>query len=355
MLVLNRERRRFLASAGAASLCAGLSAVSASGQQIRDSAETAGSALRVVDFHNHYVGPTFTSIAGAAAPAAQKAHWERVNRNLSEPRALLSSIETAGIAGRVVNTPLEFLQNPDDDVSPDTPRRINDQLAELVGRHPGRLYGLATVDPFSGDEGARELTRAVRELGLRGVFVASAKGELLLDSPRVLPTLATAADLGVPVFIHPITDAQLRKRFASYGRLGSTLNRGTINAAALVSLLESGTFDKLPRLRVVVTTLAIGGVLLAGGFGDGRGIRRDAPELTRRHVYIDTMGLHPALIRSTVDLLGADHILAGTDWPVFVEKSVSERLHAALVSAGIGPVEQQMIAGGNALKLLGVT
>jgi len=33
-----------------------------------------------------------------------------------------------------------------------------------------------------------------------------------------------------------------------------------------------------------VTTLAFGGVLLAGGFGDGQRIRSDAPTLARRHV-----------------------------------------------------------------------
>src|SRR5690606_28831764 len=163
--------------------------------------------------------------------------------------------EKAGIAARVVNTPLEFLQNADEDVPADLPRRINDALAELIGRHPGRLHGLATVDAYSGDAGARELTRAVRELHLRGVFVASAKRDLFLDAPQARPTLAAAAALGVPVFVHPVTDAQLRKRFASYGRLGNTFNRGTVNAAALIALFESGTFDDLPDLRVVVTTL----------------------------------------------------------------------------------------------------
>ena len=63
-------------------------------------------------------------------------------------------------------------------------------------------------------------------------------------------------------------------------------------------MLEGGAFDEIPNLRVVVTTLAMGGVFLAGGFGDGQRIRSDAPALTRRHVYIDTMGLHPAVVRA---------------------------------------------------------
>jgi len=56
-------------------------------------------------------------------------------------------------------------------------------------------------------------------------------------------------------------------------------------------------------------------MIASGGFGDGQRIRSDAPALTRRHVYIDTMGLHPAVVRAAVDILGADRLLLGTDYP----------------------------------------
>jgi predicted TIM-barrel fold metal-dependent hydrolase len=342
------ERREFLGrlGAGVATLAAG---------PLAAQAQPAGMVpAAIIDFHNHYVDPSFSTLAGAGAPAGQQAYWQEVNRNLTDSRALLASIETAGISARVINTPMEFIQNTGGEIPPGMTQRINDRLAELVAANRGRLYALATVDAYSGDDGARELTRAVRELGLRGVFVECARKDMFLDAPQARPTLAAAAALGVPVFAHPITDTDLRRRFARLGRLGLTLNRGTVNAAALFALLESGTFDELPDLRVVVTTLALGGVLLAGGFGDGQGLRRDAPELSRRHVYIDTMGLHPVLIRGAVDLLGADHVLVGTDWPIFAEASVPERLQSVLAACGLDAAEQQLIASRNAMRLLGI-
>jgi predicted TIM-barrel fold metal-dependent hydrolase len=230
--------------------------------------------------------------------------------------------------------------------------RINDEMAELVGKHADKLHGLATVNAFAGDDGARELSRAVRELGLRGAFLESARGDLVLGDKETRPTLAAAAALDVPVFVHPLTDPQLHKRLSRTGRIGMRLARATINSAALINMLEGGTFDELPNLKVVVTTLAFGGVLLAGGFGDGQRIRRDAPALARRHVYIDTMGIHPAVIRAAVDLLGADHVVAGTDWPIAVETSVPERLRSAFAHCGLNPAEEEMIASGNTLRLL---
>jgi aminocarboxymuconate-semialdehyde decarboxylase len=342
------SRRAFLGALGA-----GVTAASALAVPTEAATQDAPP-LRIVDFHNHYMGPSWTLTNLATLPPAARPTWERINGNLQSQSALLGSVESAGIAARVINTPTAFIEDADGNAPPEAHQRINDAMAELVGKHPGKLHGLATVDAFSGEAGARELGRAVRELGLRGVFVESAKRDLLLGAKETLPTLSLAASLGVPVFVHPLTDPQLHKRFSRIGRIGVRLARATINSAALISMLEGGTFDEYPKLQVVVTTLAFGGVLLAGGFGDGQRIRSDAPALARRHVYIDTMGLHPAVIRAAVDLLGADHVLMGTDWPIVEEKSVPERLNKAFAHAGLSVAEQQMIAGGNTLRLLGI-
>lgn len=306
----------------------------------------------IVDFHNHFVGPGFALTTLAGVPPAQRGFWEGVNRMLAEPDALLSSIAEHGVAARVISTPLEFLADAEGNVPAATVARVNDAIADLASRHSRRLYGLATVDAYSGEAGARELTRAVRELGLRGVFVESAKGELLPDAPEARPTFAAAAALGVPVFMHPIEDPALFRRFKAYGRLGVRLTRGTINAAGVFAMLESGMFEELPNLRVVVTALALGGLLLAGSVGDGARLRKDTPAALRRHVYIDTTGLHPVTLRSAVDLVGADHVLLGTDWPVVIE--TPERIRTVLAAAGLAAEEQSLVARTAALSLLGL-
>lgn len=308
-----------------------------------------GAPLEVIDFHNHYIGPSFADRMNASTPAQQA-----VNANLASPNALIDSIAVAGVASRVINTPTAFLEDADGNVPAGLVPRINDAIADFVGKNPGKLHGLATIDAFSGEAGAREVLRAIRELKLRGIFIESAKKDMLLDAPQVRPTLKAAALLGVPVFVHPLTDPQLHTRFSKTGPIGQRLARATINSAALISLIEGGVFEDAPGLKIVVTTLALGGVLLAGGFGDGQRIRKDAALTARRHVYVDTMGIHPASVTAAVELLGADHVLAGTDWPIVVERDVPARLQSALTVAGVSAADQRMVAGGNALKLLGV-
>ncbi len=308
---------------------------------------------RVIDFHNHFTGPSFKpTLQDRTKNPAARAARAKVEALLESPTALLDSLEQSGVAARVINIPTEFLEDADGNLPPDTHRRINDEVATLVTKYSGKIYGLASIDAFSGDAGAREVHRAFKDLGLRGIFVESASKDLLLDSPQSRPTLAAAEELGIPVFMHPLTDPQLHARFSGTGTLGIRLARGTINAASLFAMLDTGVFDELPKLKVVVTTLAIGGVLMAGGLGDGQRIRSDTPELLRRHIYIDTMGLDPALVGSVVALLGADHVLAGTDWPINIEKDVPARLQKALEQAGLDAEQQQMVASGNTLRLL---
>lgn len=309
---------------------------------------------RSVDFHSHFIGPGFPLTTLDGLSGRQRLEWEEINRRLTDPGALMASLERSGIAARVISAPPEFLEDNDGNVPGDSYRRLNDSIADLVRRHPGQLYGLASVDAFGGEQGARELERAVRELGLRGVFVPSAKANLLPDAEAARPTLAAAAALHIPVFLHPVEDAQLFDRFKRFGRLGMRLTRGTINSAALFAIIEGGLFEELPNLRVVVTALALGGLLLAGTVGDGANLHAATPPAARRHVYVDTTGAHPAIIRSAVDLLGPDHVLMGTDWPVVVQEALGSRLPATLTALGLDAGEQEMITGGNALRLLGI-
>lgn len=310
----------------------------------------ASAPLEVIDFHSHFAGDGFGADASRGTPPAQKAFWDGVTQRLTATDALLASVDAGRVAGRVVNTSLEFLREPGEDVPLDTVRRINDSLAELTSRHAGFLHGLATVDAYGGEPSARELVRAVKELGLRGVFVESAKGDLLPGAAQARPTFEAAAELGVPVFLHPVPDPQLRRRFRGSGKFGERLSRGAINGAALLAMAEAGLFEDLPDLHVVVTALALGGLMAGECLGDGARIGRGVPG--RRNVYIDTTGMHPVMLRAAVDLLGAEHVVTGTDWPVVVQPDLPARLRDLFGACGFSEEQQQLIASGNARRLL---
>ncbi|MEV4816002.1 amidohydrolase family protein [Micromonospora tulbaghiae] len=305
----------------------------------------------VADFHTHHACPDHPAVLPHNATGVLAARWARTARRIADLDDLLAESGRYGVDLRVLSAPPAMVTPHGERTRPDDQRRLNDHLATVVGGNPGRLAGLATVDAFGGEAAAGEVTRAVRDLGLPGIVVdcAAADGRLL-GAPAARPTLAAAAELGVPVFAHPISRSTLTAEFAGLGRLGTSLARGTVNAAALLSLLTGGVLATLPGLHVVFPMLGVAGLALAAATDEGALL--SAPERSA-HVYADTMGFAPPSIRFATDLLGADHVVVGGDWPIAERFTSRERVEAALRDAGLGPDDSALVAGANTLRLLG--
>lgn len=308
--------------------------------------------IDIIDFHNHFMPPRLQQAVVENAPPSQRARWEGLAKKLTDEDLLMKDIRDGQIGARVVNFPIEFLSG-ETRPTHETVTGMNDDLAELVGRHPGQIHGLGSVDAFEGDKSGREAERAIRDLGLRGLFVECARGDLMLDAPEARPTLEVAARYGVPVFAHPIAPQPFSRQMAPYGAVGTVFARGTINSASLISLIEGGVFSELPGLRIVVTALAFGGIAMAASLSGRSLLPSGTIEVMRKHIFIDTICIQPALLRAAVDILGADNALVGSDWPIN-DKPLRPLLSEAMRQAGLSEVEQKAVAAGNCRRLLGL-
>jgi predicted TIM-barrel fold metal-dependent hydrolase len=77
----------------------------------------------------------------------------------------------------------------------------NEQVAELCGANP-RFLGFASVDPSTKDA-PRQLERAIRTLGLRGLKLDPALQRFHPDDRKLAwPLYQACAELGVPLVIH---------------------------------------------------------------------------------------------------------------------------------------------------------
>ncbi len=122
----DNSRREFLGALGAG-IAAGTLATT-------EPAAAQGTAMKIVDFHNHYMGPGWSLTNLANLPPAARPAWEAINRNLQSPDNLLASVDEAGLAARVINTPTAFIEDADGKVPAGTVTRINDQMAATVAR-----------------------------------------------------------------------------------------------------------------------------------------------------------------------------------------------------------------------------
>ncbi len=82
------------------------------------------------------------------------------------------------------------------------PAVTNEYVASVVRDFPDDFMDFASVDPWRGKTGLRELRRAVEELGLRGLKVQQIAMEFCPSDRRFYPLWDLCCELGIPVLMH---------------------------------------------------------------------------------------------------------------------------------------------------------
>jgi aminocarboxymuconate-semialdehyde decarboxylase len=200
-------------------------------------------------------------------------------------------------------------------------RYLNEQMAALCEKNPGKFSMLASVPFPHAHESATELTHAVRQLGAVGAVVAANVegvnlGELDLDA-----FWQTAVDLDVGVFIHPV-QAQPSPRSAKFAL--SQIAQYTVDTTFTVgSLISAGVLDRFPKLRILLSHGGGTFPYLTGRFdimhermdrkhqGD---VAEQAPSSYLRRFYYDTILHDPAILKWLASRVSVERIVLGSDY-----------------------------------------
>lgn len=203
----------------------------------------------------------------------------------------------------------------------------NDCVAGAVASHPERLTGLAVVPPLDGGAAA-EIERCVR-LGFKGIgeLQPGGQGFDLKDAGALKPLARAAAEHGLPLLVH--LNEPLGHEYPGKGAAGP--RDGWLFARSF------------PELKIVFAH-----------WGGGLPFYELMPEVRAdlRNVWYDCAAgpwlYEPRLYRLAIDLVGADKLLLGSDFPLLSP----ERYLREIEQQGLDEGERRAILGGNALKIL---
>jgi aminocarboxymuconate-semialdehyde decarboxylase len=233
----------------------------------------------------------------------------------------------------------------------------NETIADVAAAHPDRLMGAATVPMQSPDDAARVLRDAVHTLGFRSVQIATYfGGKRFLDDPALDPFWRVAEEMQVLVYFHPY-DEQPPNGTADYF-MHNIVNYPLQTAIAIPRMIFGGVFQRFPRMRVCFPH---GGGYLPYQFGRIRRAAAVRPEPKvhgyagdpldqLKTFYFDTIVHNPASLRFLADMVGADRLVMGSDYPF----DMNDADPVASVRAGIDPEWQDSVLGGLAQRLLGL-
>lgn len=325
-----------------------------------------------VDIHTHVIPAPFLAEArkgramdGVVVEKVNGEEWVihpqgyryPLNPAFHDVEAKLRHMDELGINMAVVSiSPTLFFYWAETQAAVEFCHMANEQLAAFAAQADGRLYAMATVPLQDPEAAARELRRAVNQLGLRGVLIGTSVEKVPLDDPRFAPFFAEAEALNVPVVLHPYY-VGMRPEFADF-YLTNLVGNPLDTTVAAARLIFSGFLDRHPNLKVVL--VHAGGFLpyqigrLDHGFrvrSEAKGHIENPPSTYLRRFYYDTITHASRPLRFLVDLVGADRVMLGTDIPFDM---ADHRFQVYLDEAGVSAQDLARITSENAVNVFGL-
>ena len=270
----------------------------------------------------------------------------------------LADLDDHGIDQQVISaTPLLFAYARPAGQGLEVARIFNDLALEMTARGGGRLHAIAQVPLQDTDAACGELSRAMKA-GHRGVQIGNHVGQRNLDDEGIVTFLQHCADEGAAVLVHP-WDMMAAERMADY-MMGWTVGMPAETQLSIVALILSGAFERLPRsLRLCFAHGGGSFAFLLGRMENAfanrdiaRGNITKPPSHYLDRFSVDSAVFDPRALRLLIEVMGADHLMLGTDYPF----PLGEQRMGALVRQAefIGPTERAAILGGNAGVFLGL-
>jgi aminocarboxymuconate-semialdehyde decarboxylase len=234
---------------------------------------------------------------------------------------------------------------------------VNDEFAEAIaarGRHFAALATLPLNDPKAS---LKEFQRATGDLGMRGAMLFSNVNGVALSDERFWPLYEAADAAGAVLYIHPAHPANvdMMREYWLMPLVGFPFD--TTLAAA--SLVFAGVPERFPRIRWALCHLGGAIPYLAErldrgfhAFKDCRARIDREPSAYLKEFYYDTVNFDPGALQLAIDFAGADHVLAGSDYPHQIG-SIPSMLDA-IAKLPIADAARDEIRWRNAARLLGL-
>ena len=321
------------------------------------------------DLHTHYYPPSFfdlirrtpgdfsfgTDPTGRTIIRHRGARFFGVTAPMTDPAQRLADMDRVGIDVEVlsVSTPNVFFAEGAGQV--EVARAVNDAYAELIAQHPTRFKGFASIPMDAPDAALRELDRALGELKLNGVVLLSnIRGRALTDA-SYRPFFEEANRRRLCIFLHPMIPVS-SEVFNEYV-LGPLVGFPFDTSLAVARMCFRGVFRDFPNIRWVIGHL--GGAIpylmerLDNGYRDFAECREhiDAlPSTYLKQLHYDTVSFSGPALRMVRELVGADHMVMGSDYPHMLGSI--DRAVTSIQGLDIPDPDKQAIFSGTALRIL---
>ncbi len=242
-------------------------------------------------------------------------------------------------------------------------RMFNDGMYEHFQKSKGRLIPLAVVPPYGTSESLKELERCHEELGMTAVQVSAHYGEAYLDDPKFAAFFAKVNELKMNVYVHHTPIPAEYHSFIAYNNVRRSYGRIVDQGLAVGREVFSDLFERCPDIKFVHSMMGGGFFAIASlmfpGHAKGKEevsrFQSDNGQIRERfkeHIYFEMSHAQPwgkDALEFAVKVVGADHIIWGTSYPV--RKEWLSGGPDFVRGLAVSQEEKDLMLGGNAERL----
>jgi aminocarboxymuconate-semialdehyde decarboxylase len=231
---------------------------------------------------------------------------------------------------------------------------FNDAASAAHRKHPQRLVGLAMLPMQAPDLAVRELERAAKLPGIKGMYLATNVNGEELDERKFWDVYAKCEELGWAIFLHPVDTIGLdrTKKYYLKNLCGNPYDTGI----AVAHLIFGGVMERFPKLEVNLPHAGGTFPWLIGRWDHGAKVRpelkhmKQPPSAYLKRFTYDTIGHDDRINAALVKLVGAERVTLGSDY--CFDMGLDDPLATVNRIAGLSAEDKERICGGNARKLL---
>jgi aminocarboxymuconate-semialdehyde decarboxylase len=324
------------------------------------------------DLHTHFYTDAFfktisdlpsefsfgTSSSGQTIITHRGARFFGVTPAMTDVAKRIEDMDRVGIDVEVVSLSTPNVFFTDAEHQPAVARMMNDSYAELIARHPKRFKGFASIPMDAPDAALDELHRAIDTLKLNGVVLLSNIGGKPLTSREYRPFFEEANRMKLCIFLHPMIPTN-SDAFREYV-LGPIIGFPFDTSLAVARMCYDGMFEELPDIRWIIGHL--GGAVpylmerMDNGFRDFADCRvkiDKLPSVYLKRLYYDTVSFSPYTLKMVRDMVGAEHMVMGSDYPHLLGSI--DRAVTSIEALEISEEEKGKIFSGTAMGILNNT
>ena len=265
--------------------------------------------------------------------------------------AQLKMMDEAGIERAVLSYPTTDAHLKLNSIS-QVAQIYNDNVAKILKAYPKRFIGAAVLPVDNSLDMLKELKRATGELGFRGISLASSYNGIYLDDKMFLPIYKEAEQQGLLVFVHSQIVNPIGFERVKDPLLTPVVEYIFDTTISIGKLLMSDILRQYSKTKFIFAYFGGAICYLKQRFDSTYQMLRKMnfvkdlqglPSEYFKNIYVDTSGdATKANFLLALELLGAERILWGSDWPAKQD-----------VASGIKAVNDLEISGEDKQKILG--